>query len=141
MHIVFAKKCHILKVLKDDVDEEVDGRVEDDEGVRDVVDDQQPSRPVRQHLLRCNAFYGNCIEKLDRSTSTVNPDHLRTAITFLELVTVLVLQREAIYERRPLVYNGHYLGVPRVVFVHRFDCTLNFESPIVVCFDVHVFYT
>ncbi len=48
-----------IVVLKDDIDEEVDGRVEDDEGVGDVVDDQQPSRPVRQNLWKDLSFFGN----------------------------------------------------------------------------------
>ena len=45
-----TNKCHGF--LQGDVDEEIDGRVEDDEGVRDVVDDGQPFRPNhRGHLL------------------------------------------------------------------------------------------
>ncbi len=27
-------------------------------------------------------------------------------------------------EQRPPVNNGHYFGVPRVVIVHKFDCSL-----------------
>ncbi len=36
-----------LSLLLEHVNEEVDGRVERDEGVREVLDDDQPGRPVR----------------------------------------------------------------------------------------------
>ncbi len=50
-------------------------------------------------------------------------DHLSTATTILGF-QFQFSKRKATYEQRPHVNNGHNFWVPRVVVIHKFDCTM-----------------
>ncbi len=51
----------------------------------------------------------------------LNSDDLSTTTTILES-QFESLKHDATSEQRPPVNNGHIFGVPRVVFVYKFDC-------------------
>ena len=79
--------------LKDNVDEKINCRVEHDQGVRDVVHDQQPPRPVGQDLgLPAVDGLVHGRDQLPDVTEEEDPDdrHRDPGQTVLGLVVLIV---------------------------------------------------